>query len=195
MIKSLVLCFIFPSTPYGSVCLGTRINLAVSDRCLKEFRKRNFSGISIESIRSSSELDSREKALDVSSDGVGCHNQYAVERMDIFARNRSRRVSNERRDRTFCEAEIIGRTCEAVAEDMSGEVWNLGAAEHPVPLVREAPECFRSSDAGKDVLARNRPMSILKVLNDGQAYRACRRAFFGVGQSEAAVLEVDLGPF
>lgn len=84
------------------------------------------------------ELDAVKQALDIARDCVRGHDKDTVKRMDVFARDRSRRMANEGSNCAFSEAKIIRFASEAVSKNVGGEIGNLGSAKDLVPLVRKA---------------------------------------------------------
>lgn len=93
---------------------------------------------SIQSVGSVSELDAVKEALDIACNCIRSHDEDAVNRVDVLARNRSRRMADECSNRAFCEAKIIRRAGEAMPKNVGGKIGNPGSAKDPVPMVWKA---------------------------------------------------------
>lgn len=93
----------------GAVCFRRR-RLALPE----EVSKRRLPGTPIERIRGAGEGYPVEQALDVSGDAVRRHDERGVDGVDVAARHRSSRVSNQSGDRGLGEPKIVADTCEAV---------------------------------------------------------------------------------
>src|SRR3546814_3219873 len=65
-------------------------------------------------------LDAIEQPLNITCYGVGCHNKRGIKGVDVFARNRTFGMSNQRCNSDLREPQIVRKACEAVSQDMRG---------------------------------------------------------------------------
>jgi len=83
--------------------------------CLaKEAGKRRFPRVAVKSVGGLFEFDGVEKTPDGTGNRVSGHDGRSIEGMDLLARDRPLRVTDEGRDRDLGESEVIGNACEAV---------------------------------------------------------------------------------
>ena len=61
-------------------------------------------------------------------------------------------MSDQCSNGAFGEAEVVRRAGEAMAKDVGGEAGKFIAVENPVPLIGEAAESLRSTNARKHEL-------------------------------------------
>jgi len=77
------------------------------ERCLPE--------AAIEGVGGLFESGTVEQTLDVARDRIRGHVERSVERINVLARDRTLRVTNQGRDRDLGEPEVVRDACEAVA--------------------------------------------------------------------------------
>src|SRR3546814_8155257 len=97
-------------------------------------------------------LDAIEQPLNITCYGVGCHNKRGIKGVDVFARNRTFGMSNQRCNSDLREPQIVRKACEAVSQDMRGNTIKGRTLENPVPLMRERAKDWAVSQAGEDII-------------------------------------------
>lgn len=105
---------------------------------MDELVEGGFPGCAIEGAGGLLKLYSVKETLDVSRDSADGHDQDGVERVDILARDQSRRMADECGDRAFGKTEIVCETREAMPKDMGREVGQFGVEENLRPLIGKA---------------------------------------------------------
>ena len=78
-----------------------------------------------------------------------------------------------------------------MSQNVSSEVGDIFAAEDSVPMVGKTAEHLRAACAREDELAGCRLSALFKDLDDWEAHGPYGCAFLGVGQADAAILEID----
>ena len=63
--------------------------IALADRLLEELRKRCSPGCAVKGVGRLLEFDPVKEALYISGDGIRCHDQNSIERVNILAGDRS----------------------------------------------------------------------------------------------------------
>src|SRR3546814_2588621 len=88
--------------------------------------------MAVKRIGSLLKLDAIEQPLNITCYGVGCHNKRGIKGVDVFARNRTFGMSNQRCNSDLREPQIVRKACEAVSQDRKSTRLNSRPTAHIV---------------------------------------------------------------
>ena len=117
--------------------------------------ERCLSRASIKGIGGLLECLAVQQALNIPGDGVGCHDERVVQRMDILTGHRTVSMTKERRNCDLAEAKIIGNARKTVPKDMGGDRLKCSPGEDLLPLVGKGAIRLAAPRSRKHVISRS----------------------------------------
>src|SRR3546814_20477978 len=76
--------------------------------------------MAVKRIGSLLKFDAIEQPLNISCYVIGCHNKRGIKGVDVFARNRTFGMSNQRCNSDFRHPQIVHKYCQSVSPDLRG---------------------------------------------------------------------------
>src|SRR5690606_9432596 len=96
------------------MCLRSLSALSLPGDILKKLLEGCLSRTSVKGISSLLEFLAVQQALNIPGDGVGCHDERVVQRMDISTGHRTVGMTKERRNCELAEAKVVGNARKTV---------------------------------------------------------------------------------
>lgn len=122
--------------------------LSLPGDILKKLLEGCLSRTSVKGISSLLEFLAVQQALNIPGDGVGCHDERVVQRMDISTGHRTVGMTKERRNCELAEAKVVGNARKTVPKDMGCDRLKCSPGEDLLPLVGKAPYALPPRDPG-----------------------------------------------